>query len=452
MNNRVGKQRERGSLTLTYSTRLRISAEADKRYLDGRFEYYSHIEHSLFNGLARGRLQTKGLRDRTAHKYGISGRQANSLVHKAQGRLQSLKALKTHEKNSLAQRIESIQDKLQAISDDIAAMKQDAAENIITEQQLIKLRRLKTKKHRLSLKLNQLRQRLAGFEKHACSLCFGGKRLFKAQHHLEDNGFDTHAAWLRRWRKARANSWYFLGASAESFGNQNCQYDIGKKTLRIRADTVKLTHIVIDGVGFKHGAEEILAAQRNKQPLACRIGKTKRKYYLRISVGLPKRPEATNKVNGSIGLDYNKGFIQECEVTGDGNITGFKRYLLPDSGKSKAKGEAALRTAAKTIAEKAIQTGRQVTIENLDFRKKKASANKHVSKRKKYNAMISSFDYARYMEYLETACYKAGVYLCKINPCNTSKTGAAKYIKLKGINIHQAASYAIGRKGLGFKM
>jgi len=444
MNSQVSKGDALDSLTLTYSTRLRIDAEADRRYLDGRFEFYSNIEHSLYNGLAHGRLEPKGLRGRVAHKYGISGRQANSLVHKASGRLRSLKALKSLEKTALEQRINAIQNKLEAIASEIAVLKLEAAENIITMKNLDKLRKLKAKKHRLSQKLNQLKQKLAGFEKRANSLCFGGKRPFKAQHNLEENGFSSHTEWQRKWRKARANSWYFLGAASESFGNQNCQYDIGKEEARIRADTIKLNHIVIGDVRFSYGAEAIRAAQQSKQPVTSRVCKTGRKYYIRISVNIPKPQEVTNKINGGIGLDYNKGFIQECEVNRDGNIIGFNRYMLPDSGKDKAKGEAALRAAVKDIAE--------ITIEKLDFKKKKAAVNKHVSKNKKHNAMINSFDYARYTEYLETACYKAGVYLCKINPYNTSKTGAAKYAKQKGLNAHQAASYAIGRKGLGFKM
>jgi IS605 OrfB family transposase len=352
----------------------------------------------------------------------------------------------------LEQRIQSIQEKLKALACEIAILKSEAAENIITMGSLYKLRKLKAKKHRLSQKLNQLKQKLDGFEKRENSLCFGGKRLFKAQRHLEDNGFGSHSQWLQKWRKARANSWYFLGAAAESRGNQNCQYDIDKEEVRIRADTIKLSHIVIGGVRFSYGGEEIRAAQRGKQPVTCKICKTGRKYYMRISVSIPKPHEVTNKINGGIGLDYNKGFIQECEVSGDGNIIGYKRYALPDAGKDKAKSEAALRAAVKAIAEKARGAGRQVTIENLDFKKKKATVNKNVSRRKKYNAMINSFDYARYTEFLETACYKAGVYLCKINPYNTSKTGAAKYAKQKGLNAHQAASYVIGRKGLGFEM
>jgi len=278
------------------------------------------------------------------------------------------------------------------------------------------------------------------------------KRLFKAQFHLEDSGFASHGDWLRHWRKARANSWYFLGASAEYLGNQNCQYDIDKESLCVRKDTVKLKHIVIKGVKFPYGAHELRAAQQNGQPVTCKIQKTGRKYYLRVSVALPKPANVTYEAYGCIGLDYNKGFIQTCDVSGDGNITGFMKYHLPNSGKNKAMGETALRTAVKAIVDKAAQTGRAVIIENLDFTKKKASSNKHVSKRKKYNSMINSFDYSRYMEYLESACYKAGVRLSKVNPYKTSKTGSQKYAKRKGINTHQAASYAIGRLGLGFQI
>ena len=452
MSRAPGKKPGNYSLTLTYGARLRIDNVEERRYLDNRFEYYAHIEHELFNGLAHGKIKIKGLRDRTAHKYGISGRQANSLVHKAHGRFTSLKALKKLEKGTLTQRVWSIEAKIESISDKILILKQDAAENIITDKQLRKLRALKAKKHRLSLKLNQLKQKLLEFDKRAGSLCFGTKRLFKAQFHLEESGYTSHDDWLRHWRKARANSWYFLGASAEYLGNQNCQYDIDKESLCIRMDTVKLKHIVISGVKFPHGADELRAAQQNGQPVTCKVQKTGRKYYLRVSVALPKPTDVTYEAYGCIGLDYNKGFIQSCDVSGDGNITGFMKYHLPNSGKNKAMGETALRTAVKAIAEKAAQTGKPVIIENLDFTKKKALSNKQVSKRKKYNSMINSFDYSRYMEYLESACYKAGVRLIKVNPYKTSKTGSQRYAKRKGINTHQAASYAIGRLGLGFQI
>ena len=49
------------SLTLTYSTRIRLDNVEDRRYFDDRFEYYSQIEHELFNGLAHGKLHIKGL-------------------------------------------------------------------------------------------------------------------------------------------------------------------------------------------------------------------------------------------------------------------------------------------------------------------------------------------------------------------------------------------------------
>ena len=38
-----------------------------------------------------------------------------------------------------------------------------------------------------------------------------------------------------------------------------------------------------------------------------------------------------------------------------------------------------------------------------------------------------------------------------MNPAYTSYIGKLKYTRSKGINIHTAASYVIGRRGMGYK-
>jgi IS605 OrfB family transposase len=122
---------------------------------------------------------------------------------------------------------------------------------------------------------------------------------------------------------------------------------------------------------------------------------------------------------------------------------------LPGKGK-KALSKTELRTVVKSIVEDAVITQHTVSVENLDFRKKKSKTSKSVSKNKQYNKMINSFDYARYIDYLYSECYKNGVELIKVNPYKTTIIGKKKYGKVKGLNSHQAASYVIGRKGLGF--
>ena len=72
-------------------------------------------------------------------------------------------------------------------------------------------------------------------------------------------------------------------------------------------------------------------------------------------------------------------------------------------------------------------------------------------KGKEYNRMLSSFEYSRYKQALESRCYKDGVELVFVDPRNTSKIGKQKYAKSRSLNSHQAAAYVIARRGMGFK-
>ena len=444
-------------LVLTYKTRLKIPDEDTKKYLHDRFNFYAKIEHQLFNqlikssspGIGSGIGHSDKLREIVSRKYKISGRKANSMVRKVKGRINALKELKAYELENLNIRRDSIVEAIADITVKLKALKSAAAKNELNEEELATLRYLKSKKHRLSQKLNKVSQRIENFDKHCKSLCFGTKKLFKAQFYLRENGYETHGEWLREWRKARSNSWYFVGASAETQGNQNCQYDIKTGTLTVRKDTDRREYLVIRDVRFKYGAENIARALENNRPLTCLIKCRKHRYYLHISIGILK-PEPVSSENGTIGLDYNVKFIQQCNVTPDGNVNRFIRHNLPPKD-NRALSDVHLRTAIKKIVADAKATKRSVSIERLNFQKKKSKTGKEVSKNKSCKKMINSFDYSRYMEFVSAECYKSGTKLEMVNPYKTTITGKAKYSKIKGINGHQAASLVIGRKGLGLK-
>jgi IS605 OrfB family transposase len=381
----------------------------------------------------------------------LLGRRANSLAIKVKGRIKALDELKDLELKNLYTRCESLRGAISAISDELGLLKVKASRNGLSDQQLRRLRHLKGKKHRLCQKLNRLSQQMAGLEAGRYSLCFGSKRLFKAQYYLEENGYGSHSEWRRDWRRARSNSLYFVGASAEKRGNQNCQYDIKAGMLKIRKDTDELEYIVLKNVKFKYGSAQIQAALELNQPLTYQIKRKKHKYYLYVSVSVRKPTVQTLPFTGAIGLDYNAGFIQQCDVSRDGNIVSFTRRNRPDKS-HKGKSETARRQSVKEIVSEAVARQCPVIAEKLSFGKKKSQPGKSVSRNKRYNKMLNSFDYARYIEYLQTECYKRGVSLVLVNPYNTSAGGKKKYSKIKGVNTHQAASYVIGRKGLGYRV
>ena len=72
------------------------------------------------------------------------------------------------------------------------------------------------------------------------AVCWGTKKLFKAQFHLKENGFKSHEGWLHAYRRKRDNQINFIGCHSETCGNQNCQLTYDQEndrfTLKIRKD------------------------------------------------------------------------------------------------------------------------------------------------------------------------------------------------------------------------
>ena len=70
--------------------------------------------------------------------------------------------------------------------------------------------------HQKRRRLANLRSRLAGLETDIGAgrvrLCFGSKKLWRKQHHLEQNGYHSHAEWLQDWQDARSNEFFVLGS------------------------------------------------------------------------------------------------------------------------------------------------------------------------------------------------------------------------------------------------
>lgn len=69
------------------------------------------------------------------------------------------------------------------------------------------------------------------------ALCFGSRKLFRAQFALARNVFGNHHEWLDAWRTARSSQFYLVGSRDEAGGNQSCTATLaenGTFTLRLR--------------------------------------------------------------------------------------------------------------------------------------------------------------------------------------------------------------------------
>ena len=133
--------------------------------------------------------------------------------------------------------------------------------------------------HQKRRRLANLRSRLAGLETDIGAgrvrLCFGSKKLWRKQHHLEQNGYHSHAEWLQDWQDARSNEFFVLGSRDETAGSQLCVASVaddGRLTLRLRlSDCLAEQHgkyLVIEGVRFAYGHEQVLAGLQSNAEYA----------------------------------------------------------------------------------------------------------------------------------------------------------------------------------------
>ncbi|MFZ5688068.1 MAG: hypothetical protein ACOY9Y_07775 [Bacillota bacterium] len=69
-----------------------------------------------------------------------------------------------------------------------------------------------------------------------------------------------------------------------------------------------------------------------------------------------------------------------------------------------------------------------------------------------FNRMSHGFVWSKFLQAVERRAAHAGVPLIKVKPPFTSTTGILKYQPQYGISNHQAASYVIARRALGYRV
>ena len=184
-------------------------------------------------------------------------------------------------------------------------------------------------------------------------------------------------------------------------------------------------------------------------PLSYRIVKKKGRYYLYCTFGfqVDNSDIVTLSEYGAIGLDFNKGFVALAETNRYGHLVQTK--FMPYRFKSECKTKTDLQVIANYVARLALRTGKDVCIENLDFRATKSKTEAKIGK--KYNNMIHSLAYREFSKIIESTTYRNMVGLTKVNPAWTSWLAERIYCKPMKLNIHTGASYVITRRGQGYK-
>ena len=378
--------------------------------------------------------------------YGILKRTAGSIIKDAQGRLNALKELKAYEKKQLTRKIKSLKSKIE----ELEVRKADNCTMIRAglEVNLVKHRNLKRKLVAKKNKLNKMKQKLANLtyqiEAGRYKLCFGTKKFLRSDYQAFVNQRDSQLS--------------FVGSKSESSCNQMLQLQFNPKNnqfeLKLRKDIGGFKDaddkFVYGRVCFKHHQGEIKEALYvHHSPLSYKIIKRNGRFYLycTFEIQMDRSDFQTRSSYGTIGLDFNKGFVTLSETNQYGHLvdTQFLSYRFKSGNKTSTDLEA----IATTVVKRASEVGKDLCIENLDFKDKKADTQRKMGQ--KYNEMIHSLAYRQFVNKIEQCAHRNAVFVRRVNPAWTSWLAKQRYCPVMKLNTHVGASYVIARRGQGYK-
>jgi IS605 OrfB family transposase len=420
-------------MTLTYQTRLLLN-ERQEAILQESACLLSAVERSLYAEVAKGKTSAS-CKNAFLKLYGITARQFNACRINLEGKIAACKA-------GLEQGIASLKQQIVSLDKKVQNLEKKPSKHFVLHQ---KKRRLAN----LSCRLATLEEERKGGRIH---LCFGGKKLFRAQFHLEKNGFTSQHAWQDCWKAKRSSEFFVLGSKDETAGNQTCTAYAkdGSLCLRLRLPVALEAkygkYLEIGNVTFAYGHEAVLASLNNPegQALSYRFKKDEKSWRVFVSTALKKTDPVSQDEYGAIGIDLNADQIAYIETDRFGNPLERKRFSWISNGKSKNQLRALTGDLCKTIINKAKKTKKPLVIEKLDFQKKKLSLKEKGCS--KLSRLLSGFAYGLFYAFLIARAYKHGITVHQVNPAFTSIMGRVNYAKRYGLSIHLAAALCIARR------
>lgn len=416
-------------------------------YVDSCFATYGKAKRGIFYVIKRDNNFNKSAFNKHLQtKYGVLRRTANSIISDAQGTLNALIGLKQYEKSQLERKISSLEtmiDRLEMkVADNKALLRlNDKTVSLVTHRNL--KRKLVAKKNHLNHKKQKLENLNYQIEHGDYKLCFGTKYLL-------NRDYDKFV-------ERRDGQLSFVGTKTETSGNQLLQLSYNHRNnqfgIKLRKDIGgfkdQRDSCVIGKVHFNHHKQELISILANhNSPLSYKVVKKNGRYYLYCTFEIQRDDASfiTCSSHGVIGLDFNKGFVTLTETNQYGHMvdTDLIRYRF----KRGTATQTDLEAVATLVKERALATGKDVVIENLNFKDTKART---VSKKgKKYNDMLHSLAYHKFTDIMENVCYRNYIWLRKVNPAWTSWIAEQKYCPQMKLNTHTGASFVIARRGQGY--
>ena len=438
---------------LKYTTETRLYIKNNKdivKYFDEVKEQYSYIMRKVYYIIRNNpKIKTNLLNTKLQNEHSISRRTANSIIKTVQGRINSIKELKKTEINQKQYKLEKISEKLEKLIPVLANLKLEAEMNDIKD--LEKYRNLKTKiaflKIRKDKLINKIKSLNYQIKTNKFKITFGTKKLFKQD--------------LEKFLNKRDNQIIFIGSKDETGCNQTFQLNyvskINQFIIKIRKDfkykNKKGEKRYVYGKCFFNSHKKLLREilKSKSSPLTYRIIKRNNKYYLQCIFEINNdNMILTRNTYGTIGIDFNKGFVAISQINKYGHLVKTDKMIYRFGSGNKTENDLLL--IINKLTKLAINTGKDLVIEDLNFLKTKSKATKGKSKNgKEYNKMLHSLAYRIFLDRTEQICNKKNVGLIKVNPAWTSWIAKNKFCDKMKLNIHTGASFVIARRGMNIK-
>ncbi|PGK52474.1 transposase [Priestia megaterium] len=320
----------------------------------------------------------------------------------------------------------------------------------------VQVKYLKSRLGRLLFRVDRLEKQLHSLKTKTKSVVFGSKKLFKAQFTVGKYKHNR-VLWLKDFEQARYHQFLVSGRKDAKHGNFVFVYDQHEHTLHFQ--TPNGVPVALDGVSFPYGQEKINQAiqtqftcQNKKKfgkPVAWSVEDHQDYYIIKCLID---EEESVNKnyskADGLIGVDCNMDHFAVTSINQKGQLTDSFSLNLDIVGKTSGQITKIIEAEAIILVDCAVRCNKPIAVEKLNTTTSKV---KNKYGHKKANLYMSMFAYKKMLSAIKNRAEKMGVAVFEVNPAYTSQIGKIKYMKRLGISIHEAASYVIARRAMGYK-
>lgn len=399
---------------------------------------YGRVDRSYFRDRhIKGKSKNDLKRD-FQKDFGITARHFNAVAYDIDGRVKSEREIRRTE---LVDKRGALKEIDRAIAKLEAKLKFPRG-NRNRRSIAFRLHQKNRRRHRLAARVEYLEN------VERPRICFGSRKLFNAQHHLEKNGFENHFEWRETWRASRDNMIFLLGSKDETAGNQSAQFDPETGEIRLRlphALAGQEKFLTLTGIAFSYGSDDLVAAHERGQALTWRLFRRGNgNWYAAVSFDIPDVELVTDPSQGAVGIDINPDIIAVTRIDDHGNPVERRDLRFDPKQQNRDSLSDRLGCISAEIVELAKRSGQPIVVEKLDFAKKKAGLRE---RGKRYASMLSRFAYSKFLDLLVGRAAREGVEIISVNPAYTSVIGKWKFSHMP-MTRHQRAAAVIGRRGL----